>query len=111
MQAEMTKAQERSLVGIRGQVADLENVVKQVEQEAQERIAAIKAIGSEIAEMNKDLRAARRRAESAEIRAANLSDVAHAAMQALAMSNFGTVVREPPLGWRQGIRRLFGIHR
>ena len=111
MQAEMAKAQERSLVGIRGQVADLENVVKQVEQEAQERIAAIKAIGSEITEMNKDLRAARRRAESAEIRAANLSDVAHAAMQALAMSNFGTVVREPPLGWRQGIRRLFGIHR
>ena len=89
----------------------MENVVKQVEQEAQERIAAIKAIGSEIAEMNKDLRAARRRAESAEIRAANLSDVAHAAMQALAMSNFGTVVREPPFGWRQGIRRLFGIHR
>jgi chromosome segregation ATPase len=118
MQAEIVQERERSLVGVRGQVADLENVVKQVEQEAQDRVAAMKAIRSEITEMHKDLQAARRRSELAEIRAADLSEdvararlVGRAAMQALAMSKLDTVAREPRLGWRQAMRRLFGIHR
>ena len=66
--------------------------------------------------MHKDLQAAGRRAELAEIRAADLSEevararlVGRAAMQALAMSKLDTVAREPRLGWRQAMRRLFGM--
>ena len=71
------------------------------------------------------LERATRRVRDADNKAAALTDeikalkseladsrqVGQAALQALAAANTGLIHREPRLGWRQSIRRLFGVAR
>jgi hypothetical protein len=130
---------DEELQRIRQQVAELRDAVAQAEREAQERSAVEAAMRSNIAEALEAARRrsataersaaalelAQRRAADAEGNAAvlgeevaslktELADARHVGrttLQALAASKVGSIYREPRLGWRHAMRRLFGIVR
>jgi len=125
--AAASRLREDELQRIRGQLAELREVVGEAERQAEERSAGQAAMHREIAPA---LEAARRSSEAAardaavseratladEIKAlttelADSRQIGRAALQALAASNPGFTYREPRLGWRQTLRRLFSAAR
>src|SRR5262249_35684385 len=137
--AAAAQLRDEELQRIRRQLAEVGEAVGQAERQAEERSAGQAAMHREIAAALEGARrsseaAARdaaigeratRRMRDAGNRAAALADEmtalktelaysrrgGQAALQALAASNPGAVYREPGLGWRQTLRRLFGAAR
>jgi hypothetical protein len=90
-------------------VIALREAVVQAEEEAREWSAAEAAIRTDMADA---MRAAQGRSEQVAMLKSEISharQAGRAALQALAASRLATVNREPRLGWRQSLRRLFGF--
>ena len=105
------QVREEELERIRKQVAALREAVMRSEREAQERSAVEATIRADMADA---IHAARGRSEQVEMLKSELAharEVGRATLQALAASRLATSYREPPLGWRQSLRRLFGFAR
>ena len=86
---------------IRVQVAELRRAVEEAEREAEERRVAEAAMRSEIADAVLKLKS----------ELANAREVGRAALDALAATSAAPIYREPPLGWRQAMRRFFAFSR
>jgi len=103
------QVREEELERIRSQVASLREAVMQAEREARER-GEVEAMMR--ADMADAIQAARTRSDQVEMLKSELAharEVGRAILQALAASHPTTVHRDPGLGWRHSLRRLFGF--
>ena len=130
------EAEERSAAdaAMRGEIAAALDIARRSSETAAEHAAALELARQRASKADQAAEAAERRrvaelavmqrsARDAKNRAAAMTgeiaalktelvesrEVGRAAFQALAVSNIGLVYREPRLGWRQAMRRLFGI--
>jgi chromosome segregation ATPase len=102
---------EDELERIRKQVAALREAVMQAERKAREHATVEAVIRADMADA---IQAFHGRSEQVEILKSELAharEIGRATLQALAASRLATAYREPRLGWRQSLRRLFGSAR
>jgi chromosome segregation ATPase len=102
---------EDELERIRKQVAALREAVMQAERKAREHATVEAVIRADMADA---IQAFHGRSEQVEILKSELAharELGRATLQALAASRLAAAYREPRLGWRQSLRRLFGSAR
>jgi hypothetical protein len=102
---------EHELERIRKQVGALREAVMQAERQAREHATVEAVIRADMADA---IQAFHGRSEQVEILKSELAharEIGRATLQALAASRLATAYREPRLGWRQSLRRLFGSAR
>jgi hypothetical protein len=100
---------EEELERIRKQVAAFREAVLQAEREARERGAVEAAIQADMANAVQTARGRSEQVEMLKSELAHAREVGRAILQALAASRLATGYREPRLGWRHSLRRLFGL--
>ena len=107
----VAQLREEELERIRKQVAALREAVMQAERKAREHATVEAVIRADMADA---IQAFHGRSEQVEILKSELAharEIGRATLQALAASRLATAYREPRLGWRQSLRRLFGSAR
>jgi len=88
-----------------------EAAAKDAAREAQQSAAALENVERRASEAERKVAALRGEIEGLKTELADSRQVGRAALHALAVSNRGYAYREPRLGWRQTIQRLFSAIR